>query len=335
MTPAERENFILRNTTPSLRIKEDENIITWQNTAREKLSALLGLDKFSKCDLNFNIEYEKEYDSYIETRFTFQSEEGIFVPCHFLRPRTATNNTPVIICLQGHSTGMHISLGVAKYDGDEDIIKGDRDFCLQAVENGLCCVAMEQRGFGELGGTPETQCDDIVFSALLTGRTILGARVWDIKRLVDVLELKFNALCDVNKIYCMGNSGGGTATFYASALETRIKAAMPSCSFCTFVDSIGEIRHCSCNFVPHIAEFFDMAEIAGTIYPRPLVIVSGQNDRIFPIIPAKEEFERLKTLYYNDEKYGKNCYHFIGEHGHRFYKKAWGIFNNLVNEKGL
>ncbi|MBR2877419.1 MAG: acetylxylan esterase [Clostridia bacterium] len=335
MMPAQKENLILRETEPELRIKSGEDILLWQKNARKKLSVLLGLENFKEASLKLDIEYEKEYADFFETRFTFQSEEGLFVPCHFLRPKKADKKAPVIICLQGHSTGMHISLGVAKFEGDEKTIAGDRDFCLQAVENGFCCVAMEQRGFGELGGTPETQCADIAFSALLTGRTILGARVWDIKRLIDVLETEFSSVCDTDRIYCMGNSGGGTATFYAAALEERIKGAMPSCSFCTFVDSIGEIRHCSCNFVPGIARFFDMAEIAGMISPRPLVIVSGEKDSIFPITPAKEEFARLKNLYYKEKQISGKCYHFIGGEGHRFYKGAWEIFNNLTDEKSL
>lgn len=330
MTPAQKENLILRNIEPNLRLKPDEDITSWQITAREKLSSLLGLHKFKSCDFDFKIEYEKETESYFETRFIFQSEKGVYVPCHFLRPKNCNEKKPVMICLQGHSTGMHISLGNPKFEGDENTIKGDRDFALQAVANGMCAVAMEQRGFGELGGTPETQCKKIAFSALLNGRTLIGARVFDIMNLITVIKEQFNTVADTEKIYCMGNSGGGTATFYASALDTRIKASMPSCAFCTFVDSIGEIDHCCCNFVPNIKESFDMADLAGMIYPRPLVIISGVEDRIFPIGPAKEEFKRLKDIYYSRDEKITNCYHFIGDKGHRFYKDAWEIFNKII-----
>ena len=330
MTPAQKENEILRNLIPQMRIKSGENLEKWQESARERLSSLLGLKKFEPCNLDFTVEYEKEHSNYKEIRFTYQSEDGVRIPCHFLKPSNATKDTPLMICLQGHSTGMHISLGVAKFEGDEQTIKDDRDFCLQALEQGMCAVAMEQRGFGELGGTPETQCNDIAFSALLTGRTLVGARVWDVMRLIDVIEQNFKNDCNTEKIYCMGNSGGGTTTFYASALETRIKAAMPSCAFCTYVASIGEIRHCSCNFIPGIANYFDMAEIGGLISPRPLVIVSGKEDNIFPIKAATEEFEVLKTLYYSCETSKENCIHFVGENGHRFYKSAWHNFKSLT-----
>ena len=71
-----------------------------------------------------------------------------------------------------------------------------------------------------------------------------------------------------------------------------------------------------------------MAELAGMIAPRPLVIVSGQNDRIFPITPAKEEFEKVKKLYYSDAP--DKCCHFVGEEGHRYYRGAWKVFEEII-----
>ena len=37
-----------------------EEFFSWQKDARQKLSELLGLDKFEKTDLDLQIEYEKE-----------------------------------------------------------------------------------------------------------------------------------------------------------------------------------------------------------------------------------------------------------------------------------
>ena len=72
-----------------------------------------------------------------------------------------------------------------------------------------------------------------------------------------------------------GNSGGGTATIYASALLENIKVSMPSCALCTYKDSIGAMHHCTCNFVPNIAIDFDMGDLCGLIAPRKLIVVSG------------------------------------------------------------
>lgn len=327
MLPAEKESLLMQKTTPSYRRKEGENLALWQENSRKKLSELLGLDRYEVCESTVCIEFDEMRDGFREIRFKVQTEKDLFIPCHLLVPKKADEKAPLIICLQGHSTGMHISLGKALYEGDEKTIAGDRNFALQAVSEGYCALAIEQRGFGEMGGTPETQCHEPAMTALLMGRTLIGARVWDIMRIIDGITRELSPLFDTESIYCMGNSGGGTATFYATALEPRIKGAIPSCSFCTYKDSIGAIRHCQCNFVPHIAEYFDMAELAGMIAPRPLVIVSGQKDGIFPIKPAKEEFERLLSLYYTEAP--EKCVHFIGEEGHRFYRGAWEVFRKI------
>ena len=61
----------------------------------------------------------------------------------------------------------------------------------------------------------------------------------------------------------MGNSGGGTATYYAACLDERISLAMPSCAVCSWDQSIAVKRHCACNYVPYIANYFDMGDMGG------------------------------------------------------------------------
>ena len=85
------------------------NYEEWKKEARKKLTELLALDSLKKVDPEIEIEYEKKIDGAKEIRFTFKSEENYRVPCHLLLP-DGVENPPVMICLQGHSTGMHISL---------------------------------------------------------------------------------------------------------------------------------------------------------------------------------------------------------------------------------
>ena len=42
----------------------------------------------------------------------------------------------------------------------------------------------------------------------------------------------------LNRLGIMGNSGGGTTSFYAACVDPRIKVCMPSCAFCPYYDSI-------------------------------------------------------------------------------------------------
>ena len=130
----------------------------------------------------------------------------------------------------------------------------------------------------------------------------------------------------------MGNSGGGTATAYVAALEDRVKLAMPSCAMCTFKDSIGAMRHCACNYVPRIAEFFDMGDLMAMAYPKAFVQVSGLEDNIFPVDAAEKMFNFGKAAYAENGKEGV-CALVKGNGGHRFYADdAWPHVHKILGK---
>ena len=81
-------------------------------------------------------------------------------------------------------------------------------------------------------GAGNSSCQPASGAALLFGQTMVGWRVWDVIRSVDYLETR--AEVDPGRIACCGISGGGTITFFASAVETRIKAAYTSGYYNTF-----------------------------------------------------------------------------------------------------
>ena len=315
------------------RIRPGEDVLSWQARARKRLETLLGLP-FEETEAKAEIEFTREKDGCAETRFLLYSEKEVRVPCHLLVPHTQKEKLPLMICLQGHSTGMHISLGEAIFDGDQEDIDGDRDFARQAARRGYAALTVEQRGFGECGGTEKgPDCFQPAVQALLLGRTLIGERCWDIGcALKAALEL-FPVL-DEKNVAVMGNSGGGTTSFYASALYPFIGAAMPSCAFSGYLPSIGAQKHCICNYIPGIYNEFDMAELAGLIAPRPLVIVSGQHDGIFPIESAKEQFAIARDKYYAPLGAENNIRHVVGSQGHRFYAaESWPVFEALAGWK--
>lgn len=322
----------LGKITPSMRFDGNESFPEWQRKARNKLVELLGLDLIKKAeDDKFTVLEETEHDTFTEYTIKFQSEEGYFVPCSLWKPKETVGKLPLVICLQGHSKGKHISLGRPKYKGDQETISGgDRDFARQIVKEGYAALAIEQRGFGECGGTEEgPACMVPSLTALLYGRTTIAERVFDISRAIDVVIENFDFV-DVERIACMGNSGGGTATIYASALEERISVAMPSCALCTYKDSIGAMMHCTCNYVPNIAKYFDMGDLCGLIAPRKLVVVSGAQDPIFPRNGVEESVDLLAE-YYSLADADENHAWVEGAEGHRFYADiSWPVFERMI-----
>ena len=328
MTGSENIKGIVAGSQPSMKWDGKEPFESWRERAKEKLRELLGLEYMIPAEKVVEIEYDREEADFREIRFKYQSEPGYFVPCHMLIPHGEVKKRPAVICMQGHSKGMHITLGRTKYEGE--VVAGDRDFAIRAIKEGYVAIALEQRNFGECGGTEKgPRCFEPAMTNLLIGRTTIGERVWDVSRCVDVLTSDFSDFIKADEIYALGNSGGGTCTVYATALEERLAGGVPSCAVSTFAASIGAMEHCSCNYVPNILRYFDMAELLMMSVPRKLVVVSGKEDNIFPIGGAKQMVEEAKAAY-SAAGVPDRIAHAIGDGGHRFYADiAWDALKKM------
>ena len=333
MDPRVLHAQLMQSIVPDMRYQAGEDISAWQEKARAKLREVLGLP-LQKVEDNFHVEWTKEEETLTETRFILETEPGMEVPCHLVLPKGYEGKLPLAICMQGHGTGMHISLGRVKFPGDEEDFDGDRDFAVQAVAKGWAALALEQRAMGECGAKADghPNCNHPALQAILLGRTIIGERCHDVSCVIDAVEAHF-PMIDLDRICMMGNSGGGTTTIYATALDERIKAAMPSCALCGYYASIGAMQHCDCNYIPGIMQHFDMGDLAAMIAPRPLVAVNGVTDASFPIDSAKEQVEIARVVYEAAGAKDKIA-HVIGSEGHRFYKAlAWPVFDKLTGWK--
>lgn len=96
---------------------------------------------------------------------------------------------------------------------------------------------------------------------------------------------------DAERIGMIGLSYGGFYTLYLTALDMRIKAAVCSCYF-------NDKTHYNFNDWSwfNSANMFEDAEITSLIVPRKLWIQVADNDELFHVSSAKEEFKRAKEL---------------------------------------
>ena len=285
----------------SLAFNKDNDYDSWKLEIKDKLYTLTGLydiEKNESPDPEFNIISRTEKEDYTEIKFTFASEVGTKVPCYLLIPNTGKKKYPVAITLQGHSTGYHNSVGIVKFEYDKTY-QPRGQFGIQAVKNGYASLSIEQRGMGERRPTAPSRknsiCDYTSMTAILLGRTVLGERMFDTKKAIDMLG--FFPECDTEKILITGNSGGGTMSYYAACYDERIKLSVPSCSFCSYKASILDIYHCSCNYIPSAYKYFEMQDLACLIAPRPIAVITGSKDEIFPIEGVRAAYKTLSEIY--------------------------------------
>jgi dienelactone hydrolase len=350
LSPNRAYQRIFSTTTPRLAYSPERDITGWRRDLEEALRTAVGAMP-SPVPLNPTWMEEEQIGDMTVRRVEFSVEEDVRAvgwlatpsgPGETPSPGHTRPSLPTMICLQGHTSGAHISLGRKHFPGDGDAILGDRDFAVQAVQRGFNAFALEQRAFGlrEDGRpltdrkhynpeTPHTdeRCRHMAMVSLLLGRTMIGERVHDVRCALDLLETVPSV--DNDRIGITGNSGGGTTSYYAAALDTRIAAVMPGCSVAPYAESIGVIDHCSDNYLPGAYLNFDMSDLAGLIAPRPMVIVSGDQDPLFPIGPVRSAVEQIRSIYTAFGATDHLCHH-IGSGDHRFFRSAWDDFVALT-----
>lgn len=328
LSPSENHRYLTKLMPQTLRY-EGGGVAAWQRRLRRKLSELLGEMPRERCALRARRLWKREHQLGTIEKIAFTSEPFSDVPAYVCLPKSARPPYTFMICLQGHSTGMHNSIGVDREDEITPIkVKGDRDFALGCMSRGVAALCVEQRSFGlrrelKQERISSSGCHDATMHALMLGRTLIGERVYDVDRAIDYLDSRGDARMD--RIGVMGNSGGGTISVFSAALLPRISFAMPSCYFCTFRDSIMSVYHCADNYVPGLLKYAEMADIMGLFAPKPVVIVAGKHDPIFPISATRRAFKDLRGIYKASGAEDR-CHLVVGSKGHRFYaQEAWPV----------
>lgn len=326
LSPSIHHRHLLANVEQKLAY-DGGDLKKWQRRLRAKLRQLLGDTPAEKCDLNARPIWQLDHPLGSIEKIVFTSEPRSDVFAYVCLPKDVEPPYTWFICVQGHNTGFHNSIGVDRDDNTRLIdVEGDRDFGLGCMQRGLAALCIEQRSFGERREQTQERvashgCHDATMHALMLGRTLAGERVYDVDRGIDYLATRDDVR--MKQIGVMGNSGGGTTSLFAAASLSRLRYAMPSCYFCTFEDSIMSIYHCMDNYLPGLLKYAEMPDVMGLFSPKPTVLVAGKEDPIFPVKGVRKAFRRLKEIYRTAGAEDR-CHLVIGPEGHRFYADlAW------------
>jgi len=309
----------------------------WQGAFREKLRNILGLNELAETTAGLPLAPRSAeltvLPGYTREKLYIATETGIEIPFYLLLPREVVGPVPLVLTPHGHGRrGKEVYVG--NFEDEEErreALDGERDIAVQAVARGYAAIAMDVRGFWEMAREEDVlarnrdSCDDLHKKALLFGRTLIGERVHDMGRLIDYAATRPEI--DAGRIAITGNSGGGTVSLFAAALDPRIRVCVPGSYFCTFAASILSVYHCPCNYIPGVMRLGEMYDIAGLIAPRPFLAVNGKEDELFPAVATVEAYARLSVIY-TTLGFADNCALYLGEGGHRYFKApVWPFIN--------
>ena len=309
-----------------VRTESREEYEKWAKEAREKLAELLCLGNMRKCEPDAQKLEEEKLDGYRKEKWIVQTEPGIYAPLYLLIPdgvKPGVKN-PVVMCPHGHTGTKDATSGTASFPELENtIVIHDYDYGRQAVRRGYIAVCPDARGHGERrepdlwGDEPSRRlgcsCTWLNRMAIPAGRCLAGLWIWDLMRILDwVLTLD---IADKDHVACIGLSGGGLQTLYFSAIDQRIGFAAVSGYFYGFKRSLLELLNCSCNYVPHMWEYFDVGEIGALIAPRSMVIETGDMDHLNGktgldnVIPYVNQVKAVYSLYGREDDFRHDIFH--------------------------
>lgn len=287
----------------TFRASDRQQAELWQQQLRTKLTELLGGFPSTRGPLNAKTVEVKSFPGYQREQFLIESRPGVAVVGYLLTPASGSKPHATMLCIPGHGRGVNDIVGIDEQGRDRTGKPGyQHDFAIQVVERGVAAVAIEPLAFGYrrdprtfAKGSTATACEPVAGSALLMGQTLLGWRIWDMMRTIDWIATRPEL--DVNRVGCMGISGGGTCTQFASALDTRIKVAFVSGYLNTFRDSIMSMSHCIDNYVPGILNWAENYDVASLVAPRHFFSEGGDRDPIFPVHATRASFAKVKRAY--------------------------------------
>ncbi len=306
----------------------------WREGAVRLLGELLGLSRMepapgAEAVTDEVVELE---DHILREHLRIQTEPGVWLTAYILRPAGSHERTPVVLCPHGHKGyGKYSVAGCYEYPAVMEKIEHYHwDYGRRIARLGYVAVCPDMRGFGERKSRVEhtlalpeaikCECTELTHMGAFLGITFLGMACWDLMRLVDYIVSRKG--WDGEHIYVCGFSSGGMQALYLTALDERIRGALISGYLYGIRDSLIRMNeNCSCNYVPHLLEHFDMGDIASMIAPRPLWIQSCREDRLNGHRGMENVYEQVEILrrVYDRLGAGERVYHEVCPGGHQFH----------------
>jgi dienelactone hydrolase len=222
---------------------------------------------------------KEDLGDYILERFEFHNGVDMVVPGILLIPKQRKGPVPAIIGLHGHGSSKE-------------------SICTDAKSSQLIGPALAKKGYvvaaidgyfapGRLGKGPGGKLDKGAFPQemslfklnLWLGRSLWGMMLRDEQCLIDYLQTRPEV--DGKRIAATGMSMGCTRAWWLAAIDDRVGPIVGVACFTRYTELLahGNLRkHGIYYFVPRVLRHFDTEAIYALVAPRPMLMLSGDQD---------------------------------------------------------
>lgn len=249
-----REN---RTVYPIVEYKSKE---AWEARAKEILRQILVANGLwpmpEKTPLNAKRFGRIERDGYAIEKVYFESYPGFYVTGNLYLPLGKKGPFPAILSPHGH-------WGEGRLVDQESGSVPAR--CINFARQGFVVFAKDMVGYNDSKQVGHH------FDHPLWSAGLMGLQTWDSIRSIDFLQSLDEV--DPGRIGCTGASGGGTQTFILTAIDDRVKVAVPVCMI-----SASFQGGCECENAPLLRLDCTNVDIGACAAPRPYMLTSATGD---------------------------------------------------------
>ncbi len=268
---------------------------------RKQLFEMLGLEPLpEKTDLKVVITGKAEHEEFTVENIHFQSMPGLYVTANLYIPKDIEKPVPAILYVCGH--------GPTKKD---NISYGNKvsyqRHAAWFARHGYVCLIIDSLQMGEIEGIHHGTYRYDMWWWNSRGYSSAAVEAWNCIRALDYLQSRKEV--DKDRLGVTGRSGGGAYSWWISALDDRIKAAVPVAGITDLqnhvVDGCVE-GHCDCMYIVNTYRW-DYPLVAALVAPRPLLISNSDKDTIFPldgVIRVHKKVREIYILYGAEDKLG-------------------------------
>jgi len=298
-----------------------KDVAVSRRNKRKQLSQLLGIQNVSVAKKSDTIWVAEDEHAWYEK--CHLSLMGDLFPAYICKTKKIRSRNVWMICVQGHTTGMHTSIGVQQGNEKRKLeVVGDRDIANWCTKNGFNALCIEQFSLGErvekrLPYVHVHNCQDAAMQSLLFGRTLIGQRIVEVLGVAKMIK-EYHGL--ETTVGVLGNSLGGTIAMYSHSLADEIDVAIMSSCVSDFQYSLLQRsgKHCLDQIVPQLLDYFECGDIVGLAAPKLSILVYGLGDQLFPISGFRSAIETASQIY-AEHGATSQLRPVIGVAGHRFY----------------
>jgi dienelactone hydrolase len=260
---------------------------------REQLLEMLSLDPMpprTSLEAKVTGKSVKAGSGFSVENVVFQSLPGLYVTGNLYIPDDASKPCPTVLYVCGH--------GAVKEDG---ISYGNKVHYQHHggwfARHGYVCLTIDSLQLGEIEGIHHGTYRYGRWWWNARGYSPAGVEAWNCLRALDYLETRSEV--DKERFGVTGRSGGGAYSWWISAIDDRIKVAVPVAGITSLrnhvVDGCVE-GHCDCMY--HVNTYrWDFPQIAALVAPRPLLISNTDKDGIFPLDGVYAVHQKVRKIY--------------------------------------